>query len=640
MPNLITGAQTIAHIVTSHATHLLDTVPEDAFDRVTRLAIKLFDVPTALISLIDSERHWIQSRAGTNTCEIACDASFFTHVLASDMPLIVPDALSDPRFAHNPLVTGAPHIRFYAGCPIYSIDRKPIGALYLIADNVRSFNEIEVAALRDLARTVDELIAKRQIALTATKLLTLLRKTHEQSALLSSHCIELEHFLDLDVLTNLPNHDAFRSALNASMSRWAKDDQQGLVAYMRLAEQPSAANPHSHYLTDDVIATFIQRLMALLEPKDVMMRMGKEGFLILIDRPIQGLSHKKITEEFSSCQKLLERVCGDEALVSCTVGYACYPMDGTDTSTLISAASVAMQYAHKAGRGKTEGYSPARTPNTGHLITLETQLRMAVKRQELLLHYQPKVELRTGRITGVEALVRWQHADLGMVPPAQFIPLAEETGLISAIGEWVLHAACEQIRQWHADGLGIMPIAVNLSSRQFLEDDIVPLVHSAMRRAGLGPGTLELELTESFSMGNPDKSAARMLMLRDLGISLAIDDFGTGYSSLSYLKRLPINKIKIDRSFILDLTESAEALAIVQAIIAMAHRLNMKVVAEGVETEKQLSFLALNLCDEIQGYFFSRPLDTQDCTKLLASGRTLTVNEHSSRAIAALFGCR
>jgi EAL domain-containing protein (putative c-di-GMP-specific phosphodiesterase class I) len=277
---------------------------------------------------------------------------------------------------------------------------------------------------------------------------------------------------------------------------------------------------------------------------------------------------------------------------------------------------------------------------SSHRLALAQRLHRAVAHNELTLHYQPKVDLRSGKLCGMEALVRWVDPEFGTVSPVEFIPLAEENGLIVPIGEWVLHAACAQLRAWHDEGLPAISVAVNLSSRQFLQNDILAMVRGALADTRLPAGYLELELTESVSMGAPEKSSALMRELKELGVSLSIDDFGTGYSSLSYLKRLPIDKVKIDRSFVMDMVQSEESLAIVQAIIAMAHRLKLKVVAEGVETEKQLAYLGLNLCDEIQGYFFSRPLLADACRQLLIDGKQLAIQEAARLAMSALLACR
>lgn len=280
-------------------------------------------------------------------------------------------------------------------------------------------------------------------------------------------------------------------------------------------------------------------------------------------------------------------------------------------------------------------------PNRGaEHSRLRERLALAIRGGHFSLHYQPKADVRTERISGVEALLRWQDPVLGNVSPSVFIPFAEEHGLIIDIGRYVLHAACLQVQRWRNDGLGDYPVAVNLSARQFLDPELVSFVRSTLESTGLPPELLEFELTESASMANAEQSISVMKSLKELGISISIDDFGTGFSNLSYLKRFPVDKLKIDRSFVTEMTQSSESLSIVQAVIAMAHRLKLKVVAEGVETQKQLSFLALNYCDEVQGYFFSRPLPPGDFEMFARESSVLKSDKNLDLAQAILLGCR
>jgi EAL domain-containing protein (putative c-di-GMP-specific phosphodiesterase class I) len=256
-------------------------------------------------------------------------------------------------------------------------------------------------------------------------------------------------------------------------------------------------------------------------------------------------------------------------------------------------------------------------------LSLESALRTALKRNEFLLHYQPQVDMESGEIIGLEALVRWQHPEQGLVPPGVFIPVAEESGLIVMLGEWVMKEACTQNKRWLDEGLPAVRIAVNLSGRQFVRQDLLGMVQKVLGETGIAPQYLELELTESTIMEHVDETIETLLALRKLGVHLAIDDFGTGYSSMAYLKRFTIDKLKIDQSFVRDLATDSDDAAIVSATIAMAHNLNLTVIAEGVETEEQLHFLKDNGCEQMQGYYFSRPLPAQEITELLRSGRRL-----------------
>jgi len=285
-----------------------------------------------------------------------------------------------------------------------------------------------------------------------------------------------------------------------------------------------------------------------------------------------------------------------------------------------------MYDAKALGKNKFRFYSHSMNQNLLQIRGLEQELRQALVREEFVLHYQPKVNLATGAVTGVEALLRWQRPGGDLVPPAQFIPLLEDSGLIVPAGEWVLRAACAQISAWQKQGIHAVPIAVNLSAKQFHQQDICTMVTGALRDFSVEPRFLDIEITETAAMHNAGQTARTLHDLKALGVRIAIDDFGTGYSSLSYLKRFPIDSLKIDRSFIVGLPGDADDASIAHAVITMSHSLRLKVIAEGVENEAQLSFLTANGCDEMQGYYFSRPLPIADCTVLLRDKRKLAVS--------------
>jgi EAL domain-containing protein (putative c-di-GMP-specific phosphodiesterase class I) len=299
------------------------------------------------------------------------------------------------------------------------------------------------------------------------------------------------------------------------------------------------------------------------------------------------------------------------------MGIANYPDDGVDADVLLANADAAMYRAKEIGRDNFQFYTPALNTKAHEKFLLQEELRNAVVRSEFILFYQPQVDLRSGRIFAVEALIRWKHPTLGMVPPMKFIPIAEETGLIVPIGDWVLHEACRQNKAWQRAGLPHMNISVNVSARQFKEKNLIARVVHALQDSGLEAKYLELELTESLIMQDVDQAVETMKELQNLGVQLSIDDFGTGYSSLSALKTFPVARLKIDKSFISDLSTNENDKAVASAVISLGQKLNLRVIAEGVETDDQVAFLREHNCDEMQGYYFSKPIAAQTIEELL-----------------------
>jgi EAL domain-containing protein (putative c-di-GMP-specific phosphodiesterase class I) len=314
---------------------------------------------------------------------------------------------------------------------------------------------------------------------------------------------------------------------------------------------------------------------------------------------------------------------GHDLHVSMSVGISLFPYDGEDPQTLLKNADTAMYHAKETSRSSYHFYSPAMNAKAFEKLALENSLRRALEQREFVLHYQPQVDIRTGRIIGVEALARWRHPDLGLVAPTKFVPLAEDSGVILPLGEWVLRAACTQNRAWQEAGLSPLRVAVNLSARQFQQPDLVDVVVRTLRETGLDPQHLEFEITEGIAMKDPEYTARVLKAIKQIGAQIAIDDFGIGYSSLSSLKNFPLDALKIDRTFIQDLNTDPIDAAIATALIALGHRLNMRVVAEGVETEDQLRTLLALDCDIMQGHLFCRPVPPEDLEQLLARGARL-----------------
>ena len=301
------------------------------------------------------------------------------------------------------------------------------------------------------------------------------------------------------------------------------------------------------------------------------------------------------------------------------LGIGVFPNDGEDIDTLLKHTGIAMHHAKRRGKNTYDFYSKEMNTRSVERLSLETELRKALSGNELLLHYQPKTDIRTGRITGMEALLRWQHPERGWISPVEFIPLAEEIGFITPLGEWVLHTACTQIKAWQSAGLAAQCMAVNVSSHQFRHGEFIGVLKEALGSSGLDPKHLALELTENVIMENEGENIEALHQIKEMGVKLSVDDFGTGYSSLSYLRRLPLDELKIDRSFITEVDSNEDDASIVAAILAMARRLGLTVVAEGVETEQQLAYLRAEGCQEYQGYLFSKPVPADELAALLAN---------------------
>jgi predicted signal transduction protein with EAL and GGDEF domain len=360
-----------------------------------------------------------------------------------------------------------------------------------------------------------------------------------------------------------------------------------------------------------------KRLKSSLREHDIVARLGGDEFVVLLpelaeEAHASAVAHKILTTIGRPLVLL-----GQEFRITASVGITTYPKDGNDEPSLMKNADVAMYQAKAEGKNNFQFYSEELNANSFERLTLESSLRQALERQEFELHYQPKIDFPTGRISGVEALLRWRHQELGMLGPTRFISIAEETGLIVPIGRWVLKNACQQNIAWHREGLPELTMAVNLSARQFNDENLLQDVADILDETGMDAALLELEITESMLMHNVEKAIKTLNGLKQIGVRLAIDDFGTGYSSLSNLKKFPINTIKVDRSFIRDIPGNPEDMGITDAIIAMGRTLSLTVVAEGVETKEQAEFLRQRACDEFQGFYFSKAVQPAEFAKLL-----------------------
>ncbi len=428
-----------------------------------------------------------------------------------------------------------------------------------------------------------------------------------------------------DALTGLSNRKHFRERLDQGLVHARRTGRMLAVIFLDLDRFKTINDTLGHDIGDLLLQSTAGRLKNCVRKEDTVSRQGGDEFTLLIAE----VSHVK--DAIGIADKILESIKqpymleGHELFITTSVGVAFFPDDGEDAETLLKNADVAMYRAKEEGRDCYQLYTPAMQANTLEKLELENSLRRAMERNELTVYYQPQVSLKTGEIVGAEALARWRHNEKGMVPAMEFIPLAEDIGLIVPIGEWVLRTACEQNRAWQGAGLPPIRMAVNLSVLMFQQKGLVDVVSGVLKETGLAPEFLELEVTETVLMKDFDAAATTLITLKDMGVHVAIDDFGTGYSSLSYLKRLSVGRLKIDKSFVRDLTIHPDDDAIVTATVAMAHSLKLTALAEGVETRQQLEFLRSAQCDEIQGNLFSKPLPHEEFEGLLKGGKGLQV---------------
>jgi len=429
---------------------------------------------------------------------------------------------------------------------------------------------------------------------------------------------ELLHLANHDALTSLPNRSLLQDRLSQAIAYANRTEGQVAVLLIDLDRFKNINDSLGHDAGDAIIMEIGRRLSVNVRDGDTVARLGGDEFVVVL------ADVERVETIATLAQQVLESLAqpmtiqGHEFFPAGSIGISLYPKDGQDAQALLKNADTAMYRAKDAGRNNFQFYAQDMNSRALDRLKLEGGLRRALSRQEFVLHYQPQMDLATGAIVGLEALIRWQPPGQETVYPGDFIPIAEETGLIVAIGEWVLRTACAQHVAW--DEAATFPhtrIAVNLSARQFKQQDIVKMVSRVLHETGCHATCLELEITESIIMENPEMAAETLHKLSDMGVHLSIDDFGTGYSSLSYLKRFPINTLKIDRSFVRDITTDSDDAAIAKAVIALAHSMKLKVIAEGVETVEQLDFLRAQRCDQIQGYYLSRPLAAAEMETLL-----------------------
>ncbi len=705
---------------------VLDTPPEPVFDHLTALACALFQVPMALVSIVDEHRQFFKSVVGLATTETPRSSSFCAYTILTKEPLVILDARLDPRFKANPLVTGHPHLRFYAGAPLRDQHGFMLGSFCVLSDTAREGfssedrsllsrfavlasdaleQRLHPARLHEAERVIAAINERYRLAARATKDglwdwdLTTGRIYYSPRLRAMMGCPEEEHWAGIEEwVSRLHPEDAAAAKANVvrltSSSveffeneyrmkhedgtwRWVhnrgtavrdnesrllrltgamrdvttertRDRLTGLdtrVAFVNAVDQRLAVNADvgepfailsvgldnftrindslGSERGDDLLIEISHRLVQTLNGPQagVVARLGGEEFALLVE----NIASVEVANEFA--EKLLTNLhvavsCkGQDIKLCASVGINLPQGHGSSTTQLLEDAQFAMHQAKGKGGGQTAHFDASMREKARHRLALENELRLALTNNDVSLFYQPKFDMLTGEIVGLEALMRWQHGEHGLISPATFIPLAEESDLILEIGRWTLRTAIHQLSLWRDSGI-VGPnttIAINLSSRQFKDEDLISTVCSNLRQHRVPAQCVDLEITEGVLIHDAPQALSILTALKAVGVGLDLDDFGTGFSSLSYLKRFPFDTLKIDRSFVMELGESKESLAIVQAILALGTALHLKVVAEGIETQAQSELLLQAGCKLGQGYMFCKPLSADAiCAVLLA----------------------
>ena len=515
---------------------------------------------------------------------------------------IMNDFLVNERTAHWHSLARAGGTRSGASFPLLTKNGEAAGVLLFLAGEEDVFTDDLVELLAKLAENVSFALDNFDRADEKTK-------ADERIEYLASH----------DGLTRLPNRETFNELLHHAIETARRHQRRFAVLFIDLDRFKVINDSLGHDAGDVLLVEISGRLRKALRSSDVVARLGGDEFVVILEETADRDCVERVARELLSVLSQPVQLSGHECNTTASIGIAMYPTDGADVQTLTKNADMAMYLAKEDGKNDFRFFTKAVRTQSIERLTLETALRRAVERNQFSLHYQPKVDMVSGQITGVEALLRWTHPELGVLAPMQFIPLAEETGLIVPIGRWVLKEACAQNMAWQHRGLRPVSMAVNLSPRQFADENLLQDIDEALAASGMSPVLLQLEVTESMVMRNVSRAVKVLDAIQSRGIRLAIDDFGTGYSSMSLMKQFPIDTIKIDRSFVRDLPRDSEDQAIAQAIISMGKALGMTVIAEGVETTEQQAFLRNHACDEMQGFLFSKPLPPQQMAELLRS---------------------
>jgi diguanylate cyclase len=614
---------------------VLDTPPEAMFDELARMAASICDVPIAMVSFVDEMRQWFKATVGLEISETPREMAFCAHAIQSSGPFIVPNTLVDPRFANNPLVTGNPHIRFYAGAPLIAADGRALGTLCVIDKVARDLSPERVEALQLLAKHVmAHLELRKRLAEVSSsnankrEVIRGLRGSRAQlDELIQDQKARILHMAQFNALTGLANRSLFLTRLKVALQAAHAAHTPAVALVMDIERFHLVAEAVGQSHLDELLEQVASRMHHVFDVPNSIAHLETDRFAAFrisssLPQTLPGWIESVLLPALS--QPYL--VGGEEVRISFKVGAALLPDPDIPAELLLKRAKTALAKA-KESREAYALFSAELEARLATIVTLETKLRRAIELEQFELHYQPKQSLSDGSVTGVEALIRWRDPECQMdfvdrgdqwVPPSRFVPALESTGLILAVGRWALEQAARDYQDWIGRGIKAPRIAVNVSPLQLRHPEFLSDIKEIFRKSE-HPNGIDLELTEAILLDHPEQCIATLQSLRAMGVKIAIDDFGSGYSSLRYIARLPVDVLKIDMAFIHAMPKSPDNMAIVSSVISLAHGLRLKTVAEGVESEEQRNLLRLLRCDEIQGYLFSRPLTKLQLESFLAN---------------------
>jgi diguanylate cyclase (GGDEF)-like protein len=590
---------------------ILDTLPEEHFDELTRLIAYICEVPIAAISLIDAQRQWYKSKLGFIASEEPRNITFCNHAILQHNVFIVPDTLEDIRFANNPFVIGAAQIRFYAGAPLFAPNNIALGTLCVLDHKPRKLCEEQIHALDVIAhQVITQLELRKNIHALKTNVEK--RKNSEK---------KLIHNVCHDSLTGMPNRVFFIDHLRNSFLKSQKNTNYLFaVLFLDLDRFKIVNDSLGHLVGDKLLISAANRLKSCLRDDDTLARLGGDEFVILLK------DINRLDDAIEIASRIQDAIAAPfnfdelEVFTSLSIGIALSDPKYQNPEDILRDADTAMYRAKelgKEGKARYAVFNEEMHRSAVKLMHLENDLRRAIERKEFNLYYQPIVCLKSGLLLGFEALIRWEHPKRGLLSPNEFIPIAEENGLIIPIGYWVISQACYQLGQWQKQYENYrLIVSVNLSSKQFLQIDLADRILGILQKNKLSPRHLKLEITETTLMTNAESALSLFTQLKNLGIEISMDDFGTGYSSLSYLHKFPVNTLKIDQSFISNLEHGNENAKIISTILALSESLGFKAIAEGIETKQQLNVLLDLQCKYGQGYFFCEPLDKNNIEEM------------------------